>query len=67
VDLLVALRHQRGGARTAARIIEALNPRFPVDLIVRSEMEIARRLKQQDFFLQQAMREGRVIYEATHT
>jgi predicted nucleotidyltransferase len=66
VDLLIAMPGNMGGAIMADRMIEQLKPRFAVDLIVKSEKEINRRLKQQDFFLQQAIREGQVLYETPH-
>ena len=66
VDLLVAMPGNQGGPLIADRMIEQLQPRFALDLIVKSEKDIARRLKQDDFFLHQAMREGQVLYEAPH-
>jgi len=66
VDLLVAMDHKKSGPETAAMMIEQLKPRFAVDLIVKSEREIKRRMEQEDFFLQQVMREGKVLYEASH-
>lgn len=64
VDLLVAMPGNARVAQLADRMITELNPRFAVDLIVKSEREIARRIKQNDFFLRQAIREGHLIYEA---
>ncbi len=66
VDLIIAMPGNIGGAIVADRMIEQLKPRFAVDLIVKSEKEIRRRLKHEDFFLQQALREGHVLYEAPH-
>lgn len=66
VDLLVVMEHTGKGMDVAAHIIERLKPRFSVDLIVKSEEELENRLIQQDFFLQEALRGGRIIYEAAH-
>ena len=63
VDLLVELPHG-GGCKAAASIIRSITPRFGVDLIVRSERDVAWRLKQNDSFLEAIFRDGRVLYEA---
>ena len=47
-----------------AEIIRKLEPRFGLDLIVKSQAEIATRLQQKDSFLAEILRNGRVIYEA---
>jgi predicted nucleotidyltransferase len=66
VDLLVAMPRVKSGPQLAAKMIAQLHPAFGLDLIVKSEKEIQRRVKQQDFFLIQALAEGRVLYEAPH-
>jgi predicted nucleotidyltransferase len=64
VDLLVTLPDGTGGAAVAAGMIKNLKPRFSVDLIVKPEAEFQRRVHQRDFFLTEALQQGRVIYEA---
>lgn len=65
VDLLVVLKYRGHPVRKAAEILDRLNPRFAVDLIIRSPVELERRLAQDDWFLQDALEEGEVLYETT--
>ncbi len=66
VDLLVVLRHEGKGTRKAVEILNAINPTIPVDLLVHTPERLTRRLAQHDFFLQEVMEKGRVLYEASH-
>jgi predicted nucleotidyltransferase len=66
VDLLVTMDYRGNRLRVAADIIRALNPRFAVDLIIRTEEELRERLRQKDDFLAAAMRDGSVLYEAAN-
>ena len=67
VDLLVVMRCNGSGARKAVEILNRVEPEFAVDLIVRTPQEIRRRLAQQDRFLADIVRRGKVLYEAAHT
>lgn len=64
VDILVVVAHGDSGAKRAAEILSRINPRIPVDLVVRTEDEIKNRLQAEDFFLAEIMNHGRVLYEA---
>ena len=66
VDLLVVMRYRGISARKAAEILNAVEPEFPVDLIVRSPQEVEKRLAMEDPFLIDIVRRGRVLYEAAH-
>ena len=66
VDLLVVMRCDGPGARKAVEILNRVEPEFAVDLIVRTPQEIRRRLAQQDRFLADIVRRGKVLYEAAH-
>ncbi len=66
VDLLVVLSHEGTRTRKAVEILNTINPKLPVDLLVRTPEQLARRLAQHDFFLQEVMEKGRVLYEASH-
>ena len=66
VDLLVVMRCNGSGARKAVEILNRVEPEFAVDLIVRTPQEIRRRLAQQDRFLGDIVRRGKVLYEAAH-
>ncbi len=64
LDILVILEHGESGPKKAAEILSRINPRIPVDLVVRTEDEIRSRLRVEDFFLAEIMNHGRVLYEA---
>ena len=66
VDLLVVMRCEGAGARKAVEILNRVEPEFAVDLIVRTPREMRRRLAQQDRFLAEVVRHGKVLYEASH-
>jgi predicted nucleotidyltransferase len=50
VDLLVILAGEEKGARKAVEILNTVNPRFPVDLLVRTPEQVQQRLAWNDFF-----------------
>lgn len=64
LDILVVFRDGRSGPKKAVEILLRLNPRVPVDLVVRTAEEITRRLQLNDFFLAEILKHGRVLYEA---
>ena len=65
VDLLVIMPRTRyGGERMSVRIRQAIPRDFPLDLLVRTPADVARRLHWGDCFLREVMDKGRVMYEA---
>lgn len=64
VDFLIIFPRPVQGLKKAVEIIKGILPPFPVDLIVRSKREIETRLKQNDFFLQEVIKTGKVLYES---
>lgn len=66
VDLLVVMPYVGHAAYKAIEILDRVNPPFPVDLLVRTPEEIARRIALNDFFLRDILTRGRVLYAATH-
>lgn len=67
VDLLVIMpRTRERGERMSVRIRHAIPRRFPLDLLVRTPTEVARRLRWGDCFLQEIVDKGEVLYEAGH-
>ena len=64
LDILVIFRDGSSGPKKAVEILGRLNPRIPVDLVVRDADEITRRLHLNDFFLAEVLNHGRVLYEA---
>ena len=68
VDVLVVMPLARGqrDVRQAAAIRERVRAPFPMDVIVRSPQQIARRLAQGDGFIADVLRHGRLMYEGEH-
>lgn len=64
LDLLVIMGYVGSGLRKAVEILNRVNPRIPVDLVVRSPEEIQERVQANDFFLMEILHHGRVLYEA---
>lgn len=64
VDLLVVMESDERPARRTARVIGAVHGKtFPMDLLVRTPAEIAHRLAIGDFFIEEIMTRGKVLYE----
>ena len=66
VDILVVMPHDGKPWRKATEIRQAVRPSFPMDLLVRSEEELTRRVEMGDCFLREVVQKGRVLYEAPH-
>jgi predicted nucleotidyltransferase len=62
VDILVVMA-ARNQIDQACRIDKALDPPFPLDLIVRTPKNLAARLAQGDSFLCEVMAKGKILYE----
>jgi predicted nucleotidyltransferase len=66
VDLLVIIsRVRQRGERISVRIRHAVPRDFPLDLLVRTPLEVARGIRHGDFFIRDIMENGKVMYE-TH-
>jgi len=66
VDLLVVMETPLSSRQQRLAISRALSPRpFPMDIVVRTPQEIQRRVTAGDFFLQEIMATGKVLYERT--
>src|SRR4051794_32651144 len=60
VDVLVVMRNAgRLGRHPAAAIRMKVRADFPVDMLVRDEREVSRRLKEQDLFMLDVTERGR--------
>ncbi|OGR90617.1 MAG: hypothetical protein A2992_00175 [Elusimicrobia bacterium RIFCSPLOWO2_01_FULL_59_12] len=66
VDLLVAMDTSLRNVDQAVKIRRAIDFPFPVDLLVRTPMEIQKRLAMGDAFIQEVTQRGKVLYEAGH-
>jgi predicted nucleotidyltransferase len=67
VDLLVILPFQGQAPRKSLEILNKVNPKFAVDLLVRTPEQVQQRLAWNDFFLQEILAKGTVLYDAAHT
>ena len=66
VDLLVVMETPLSSRQQRLAISRALSPRpFPMDMVVRTPQEIQRRITSGDFFQQEIMANGKVLYERT--
>lgn len=63
VDLLVIIETKESIWDLAAKISSSVKHTFPMDILVRTPQEIARRLEQGDFFIHDIMEKGKVLYE----
>jgi predicted nucleotidyltransferase len=64
VDLLVVMPAKNESSQTS-RIRNAIEYYFPLDLIVRTPETLRWRLEEGDWFLQEIMERGKVLYEKT--
>ena len=67
VDLLVIMDHSSSGVAQALQIMRQIRSRIPVDLVVRTPREVRQRLLWNDFFLEEVVERGEVLYESAHT
>ncbi len=67
VDLLVILETVASSTERYLAVSRLLYPRpFPVDILVRTPREIKQALRKGDFFIQEIVSQGRVLYERPH-
>lgn len=66
IDLLIILPFEGIPAQKAVEILLAIDYHFPLDLLVRTPVEIQKRLEMGDFFIQEILQKGRVLYEANY-
>jgi predicted nucleotidyltransferase len=64
VDLLVIMKTMASQVERSLAVARLLRPRvFPVDTLVRTPDEIERALRSGDFFIQEILSRGHVLYE----
>lgn len=63
VDLLVVLPYEGSSFRKTWEILNKIQPKFAIDLLVRTPVEIEQRLAWNDFFIREIIEKGKVIYE----
>jgi len=62
VDLLVIMESSLHNSEQAAKIARAIDYHFGLDLLVRRPQQLAQRLKLGDYFLQDVIEKGKVLY-----
>ncbi len=67
VDLLVIMPHKGCGADKATEIRLRVRAPFPMDLLVRSPQKIRQRLAWGDFFIEEILDKGEVLYEGSRS
>lgn len=67
VDMLVVLSSEGNNLRRTWEILSQTQPRFAVDLLVRTPSQIEQRLAWNDLFLMEIIEKGKVIYESAYT
>jgi predicted nucleotidyltransferase len=67
VDLLVVMETPLRNREQAVQIARAIDYHFGLDLLVRSPQQLAERLALGDFFLQEVIEKGRVLYARPDT
>ncbi|MFZ5516821.1 MAG: nucleotidyltransferase domain-containing protein [Candidatus Zhuqueibacterota bacterium] len=63
LDLLVILTPKHSTFQTSVEISLAMTHNYPLDIIVRTPAEIKRRLKSGDFFINNIIKNGKVLNE----
>lgn len=67
VDVLVVMpKSRRVRKDTDVKIRMKVRADFPVDMLVRGESEVERRVRQKDLFMLDITEKGKVMYEAVH-
>jgi predicted nucleotidyltransferase len=67
VDLLVVLPFEGYPARKASEIRCRVKPEFAIDLLVRTPEQLCRQLEQHDFFMQDVISKGTVLYDIANS
>ena len=67
VDLLIVMATPLRNREQAAQIARAIDYHFGLDLLVRSSQQLAERLALGDFFLQEIIEGGKVLYARPDT
>jgi predicted nucleotidyltransferase len=64
-DLLIIMETDRSTLELSSEIAMSIDHYFPVDILVKTPEEIERRIQAGDFFVDDIMNHGKVLYERT--
>ncbi len=67
VDLLVLMPFKGNGLNKALQMVTKLKPKFSVDLLVRTPKDLETRIKNNDWFLKEILKRGRILYESPNS
>lgn len=63
IDILIIKRTEKGHWERAMEVDRILDRNFPIDFLIYTPQEIEERLNMNDFFIQEILRKGKVVYE----
>jgi predicted nucleotidyltransferase len=66
VDLLVILPCKEKPFRKSLEMLDKVDPKFSVDLVVRDPDDAIRRYREGDPLIREALDKGKVLYEQSH-
>ncbi len=64
VDILVVFNGRGSARQKSLEIRLRMHPGYPLDLLTRTEQEVRQRLAMNDWFMQEIIEQGKVLYEA---
>jgi predicted nucleotidyltransferase len=66
VDLLVLMPYHGSAGQPSVDILQRIKPSCGVDILVRTPAQVTERLAMDDYFMQEIISKGRVLYEDNH-
>ncbi len=66
VDLLVVLPFEGKPIHKGLEILRRINPRVPLDLLVRTPEQVEERIANKDWFMREIFERGQKLYESHH-
>jgi predicted nucleotidyltransferase len=67
IDILVVLPFKGKSMRKALEIISKINPKIPVDLLVRTPEQVDDRISNNGWLMREVFEKGRALYVADHS
>lgn len=65
VDLLIVMKTKESTWEKAVEISSSIKHEFPIDILVKTPVEIANRMGLGDVFIRDIMQNGKILYEQT--
>ena len=64
IDLLIVMPYEGSNSQKAIEILLKLNRTMPLDLLVRTSEQVRQRIEMEDYFMQDIVEKGKILYEA---